>query len=187
MRNHTIILNYILFFLPACTYANNTLLNLQENKNKEYVINNINMDNFSLWIECDATHASKCLYTKANDVWIEIFIQNNSINDIYIPLEYLKKTGPSIKLTSVDKDNGFYLRQNLTDRELLNHLTAIHPGEKIMFRWVIFSREIENLRENNENIKLNIELSIITKVYMKSLNTGDDFIKKINFSIIETQ
>ncbi|ENA2701210.1 hypothetical protein ABF088_001536 [Salmonella enterica] len=150
-------------------------------------MNSVNMDDFSVWIECDTSHANKCFYTKSNDVWIKIFIQNNNINDISIPFEYLKKTGPSIKLTSVNKDDGFYLRQNLTDRELLNHLTVIHPREKVMFEWVIFSREIENLRENNKNIKLNIELSVITKVYMKNLNIGDDFIKKINFSIIEKQ
>ncbi|WP_218066215.1 hypothetical protein [Escherichia coli] len=148
-------------------------------------MSDLSVNDFAIWVECDNSKTSECLYTKKNNLLIDINFRNDSGRDIYVPFEYLRKTGPAIKLMNFYGSDGFYLRPNLTSKELLSHLTVIHSGESVMFDWVILSSEIESFRKDNEKIKISAKLSVITNIYTKESDVGNKFSKGLTFPIIE--
>ena len=65
------------------------------------------------------------------DLFLTLTITNTTNAPIPFPLEYLQKTGPSIKLTDTRTQQHTYLRTNLAPHELRQKTTQIPPHKSV--------------------------------------------------------
>ncbi|ATE73052.1 hypothetical protein [Lysobacter capsici] len=97
-----------------------------------------------------------CLFD-GRDLHVDIEITNRGAENLSFPLEFLRKSGPSIRLVDPRTQADTYLPTNPPNPALLEKLTAIAPGESVRFEWVIFADE---LRQFGERPEVAAEISI---------------------------
>jgi hypothetical protein len=98
---------------------------------------------------------------------ISIAVQNNLSTEIEVPLTFIQKTGPSIKLTDSLSGRTTSLRTNLADHGLRNNLTKIAPGRSASINWSISSFELRQFR--NEFVDVTAQAT-----YWMQIRKGDN-------------
>lgn len=78
-----------------------------------------------------------------NDLFVTLTITNTSATAATFPLEYLQKTGPSVRLTDTRTKAHTYLRTNLAPHALRDKLTRIAPGQSVTLEWLIHPSELQ--------------------------------------------
>ena len=133
------------------------------------------MDNqyFSIDVSCRENPA--CIY-KGEDIKVDIKITNMSSKNVGFPLKYIKKRGPSVRLTDNIIGTNRPLRINLAPYDLLKSFTTIRPGESLSFDTTISSSEIVALRE--KFVDLGVEIVPAVKIQV-----GEDS-KVISFDTV---
>ena len=106
-------------------------------------VNSMNNEKDILTVSASCKGANGCSYNGARELFIEVNIANVSEHDVGIPLEYVKKTGPSVALEDKKTGKKTYLKVNLADRSLKDKLTILHPNTSMAFEWVIFDSELK--------------------------------------------
>jgi hypothetical protein len=96
-----------------------------------------------------------------SDIFIDVTLTNRTSSTVEVPVAYLAKTGPVIRL--VDRRTGAetFLRKKLADPELRARPTALSPGGTTSFAWVIFTSE---LRQFGGPLDVSAEITIATDI-----------------------
>ncbi len=96
------------------------------------------------------------------EIPIAIAIKNNLATEVEVPIAFMQKTGPSIKLIDTLTEKVAGLRTNLADFKLLENLTKIKPGQSASINWVISSYELQQFR--HEFVELTAQATFRVKI-----------------------
>ncbi len=118
-----------------------------------------------LIIKANCRQNTSCIF-KGEDMFIDIVITNDSKTAIGFPLDFLRKTGPTIRLVDNKTKKETYLKTNPADWGLRTKMTNIQPSKSVEVEWVIFASEIKRFGE--DNMDLTAEISFQTEVKVKS-------------------
>lgn len=115
------------------------------------------MNNDTLIVSATCRNSPQCRFV-GQDMLIDVRILNNARNDIALPLDYLRKRGPVIKLTDRKTGSESFTRPNLVDPALQEKLTTLRPSESVILEWVIAESELRQFDEHH--VDLTAEISI---------------------------
>jgi hypothetical protein len=113
----------------------------------------------SVTVQCTAN--PDCLFT-GDDIPVVVSIKNNQPTSIELPLAYLQKTGPIIKLIDNVSKQEVFLKKNLASTDLRKSLIKIQPGKSVSIDWVLTSSEL--LQFNNEIVDITAEVTVFTSI-----------------------
>jgi hypothetical protein len=130
------ILSFI--FIANLGFANAQYM-LQESSSQKH------LDDQPISITLTCVDNPTCEFT-GGGIPIAIAIKNNLSTEIEVPMAFIQKTGPSIKLIDASSERTTWLRTNLADFKLLENLTKIKPGESASINWSISSFELQQFR-----------------------------------------
>jgi hypothetical protein len=119
------------------------------------------MDNQQLTVKAKCRGNDQCLFEKSN-ILLDISITNNQKVEIGFPLEYVRKTGPVIKLIDAETEAEAYLPTLLADWALKEKFTSIQPGKSVLMEWVITSGELQQF--GGRYVDLSAEITVFTKI-----------------------
>jgi len=102
-----------------------------------------------------------CEFT-GEDMPIQILIRNDSMSVIGLPVEYIDRTGPFIKIIDALSKKEHRLSVNLGPEELAEKFHQIRPSESVELDASLLASEVRTFR--NEKIDLNVELVISSRV-----------------------
>jgi hypothetical protein len=117
--------------------------------------NTMNINPLSVSIECKDN--PECFFYGEN-IPITISIKNDGASDIELPLIFMQKTGPNIKLIDTKKNRSTFLKRNLADPALRKTLTKIAPGKSVSIDWILINTEIEQF--DNTSVDLTVEVTV---------------------------
>lgn len=100
----------------------------------------MNPNQLSISISCKDN--PECLYF-GEDMPIIIDVKNEGLNEVGVPVAFIQKTGPTIKLTDSKDSRTAFLKKNLADPALLKDLVKLAPGKSISIDWVLMNTELE--------------------------------------------
>lgn len=110
-------------------------------------------DNNFFTISVSCSGQKECIYKNQSEIPVIVSIQNIYSKGYYIPLEYIKKTGPSIKLTDRGNKSSMPLKPNLVSWDLKKKMTYIPEGGYIEFTWTLLDRDISSfINDGNLNV-----------------------------------
>jgi hypothetical protein len=92
-----------------------------------------------------------------DDVFLVVTLTNHGATPVQLPLAYLRKTGPVIRLVHPGTGAETFLRNNLADPALREHPTELLPGASASLDWVIHRSELEQL---GTPIDVTVEITI---------------------------
>ena len=95
----------------------------------------------ALTVKAACRDADPCAW-RGDDLFLAIRLVNTRADPVAIPLAYLKKTGPSIRLVDARSGADTQLRTNLADPDLRRSLTVVPSGEAVVFDWVVHESEL---------------------------------------------
>jgi hypothetical protein len=113
---------------------------------------------------------------------IVVSIKNNHSTEIGVPIAFMQKTGPIIKLIDTETERGTNLKVNLASPELLKNLTKIAPGQSAFITWHIAPFEL--MQFGHEKVDVTAEATISTKVWISSKDESIDVIASGSTKII---
>lgn len=130
-------------------------------------------DNNFFTISVSCSGQKECIYKNQSEIPVIVSIQNIYSKGYYIPLEYIKKTGPSIKLTDRGNKSSMPLKPNLVSWDLKKKMTYIPEGGYIEFTWTLLDRDISSFI-NDGKLNVYADFKIRTKIYDdKEMEIGD--------------
>ncbi len=103
----------------------------------------------------------KCIFEK-KDIYLDIIITNTQETEIGFPIDYLRKTGPIIKLVDTYTQASSYIKTNIADFELREKFTFIESGQSIDIEWVITREELEQF--GGSYVDVSAEITIMTTI-----------------------
>lgn len=115
------------------------------------------MSNDNLLVTATCRDNPRCVFT-GQDVFIDIRIVNNTGQPITFPLDYLKKRGPTIKLTDHKTRTETFTRPNLVDPAFKEKLTTLAPSDSVTLEWVLTESEISQF--DPYHVDVTAEISI---------------------------
>ncbi|BCT19962.1 hypothetical protein OI909_14060 [Enterobacter asburiae] len=132
-------------------------------------------DNIFFTINVSCSGQKECTYNNQSEIPVTVRFQNLYSKGYYIPLEYIKKTGPSIKLTDRGNKKSMPLKPNLVSWGLKKKMTYIPEGGNIEFTWTLLDRDISQFI-NDGNLNVDADFKIRTKIYDDKDSEIGDFI-----------
>lgn len=121
------------------------------------------MNDHILSISVSCRGNPECLF-EGGDVFVDIGISNDQGNEVQIPLEYLRRAGPFVKLVDTRTKAETFLKGNLADPELRKHLTAIPPRGSVSIEWVLTAAELGSF--GGSRVDLIAEFTIRSPVWL---------------------
>lgn len=96
------------------------------------------------------------------DIFLDISVTNNSNAPLSVPMDYIRKRGPTIKLVDNVTSRETYLRPNLADPSLADNVTQLEPGKSLALEWVISSAELSqfNLATLDVTAEIRVDTSL---------------------------
>lgn len=76
------------------------------------------------------------------DVRVELELRNGGRNNVALPVAFLSKRGPAVRLVDRHSGKEKQLRRTPVDGLMLNDLQTLAPGESVRFTWPITLKEI---------------------------------------------
>ena len=98
----------------------------------------------SITLKC--VENNDCFYD-GKDMSILIAIKNEGKININFPFEFLRKSGPIVKLIAADTGKITYGRRGLANPTLKMKFTKISPGETIFMQTYLYKEQIESFKE----------------------------------------
>ena len=74
---------------------------------------------------------------KGRELVIVVRITNNERTPVAVPLAYLRRVGPAVRVIDARTRTATYLSTSLADPGSRGELTSIEPGASVSFEWVI--------------------------------------------------
>lgn len=96
-----------------------------------------------LALEAKCRGQETCLFD-GRDLRVDIRITNHGSEALGFPLEFVRKSGPSIRLVDAKTQAEIQLPTNPPNPVLLEQLTTIEPGKSVDVEWVIFADELRH-------------------------------------------
>src|SRR5690606_32757493 len=106
----------------------------------------------------------ECTYNNQREIPVVVSFRNIYSKGFYIPLEYIKKTGPSVKLTDRDNKKSMPLKPNLVSWDLKKRMVYIPEGKNVEFIWTLLDRDISTFI-NDGVVTVDDDFKIRTKIY----------------------
>jgi len=122
----------------------------------------IPMTNDLLLVTAKCRANDQCRFEGQN-MFLDVTLTNNQKGEVGLPLEYVRKAGPIIKLTDARSKAETYLKSNLADPSLRNNLTMLQPGKSVVVEWVITSDELRHF--GGTYVDLFAELTVMAEVH----------------------
>jgi hypothetical protein len=122
------------------------------------------MNDQLLIITAKCKENEKCLF-KGEDLFLDIKVTNNQNTVIDFPLEFIRKSGPLIKLTDIRTQTETYLKPNLADQKLREKFTPIPISGSVSVEWVIMSEELKQF--GNDYVDVSAEIIIMADIRVK--------------------
>lgn len=143
----------------------------------------------SITAKCEEN--DRCIYD-GKDIFLLINITN--IHDVKIgfPLNFLRKTGPIVRLIDNHTKTDSYARTNLADFDLREKLTIIQPGESVSIKWIITSHELEQFSNYKDGTRfdkpyVDVTAKITIKTDIQVNGATVEFINTVPLVIIATK
>jgi hypothetical protein len=112
----------------------------------------------ALVVEATCRGPAACTLVPGEDLWFDIKLTNPTEGNIEVPLAYLQKTGPVIRL--VDRRGGeTHVRRPLADPDLKGQLTAVPPGGSVMIAWVLHDADVAQLGEGVAEVTAHLTIA----------------------------
>lgn len=115
------------------------------------------MNNDTLSISATCRNSPQCRFV-GQDMFIDVRILNATGSDLALPLDYLRKRGPVIKLTDRKTGSESFTRPNLADPALQEKLTTLRPSESVILEWVIAESELRQFDEHHVDVTAEISI-----------------------------
>lgn len=128
---------------------------------------------FTISVSCNGQKV--CTYNNESEIPVVVSFQNIDSKGFYIPLEYIKKTGPSVKLTDRDNKKSMPLKPNLASWDLKKKLVFIPEGKSVDFTWTLLDRDIAPFIKDGA-VNIDAYFKIRTKTYDSESNEIGEFI-----------
>lgn len=131
------------------------------------------MPNQFIDVAIKCRNEEKCIYKGEKLFLFDIVISNRYKSVIGYPLEYLKTTGPIIKLidTRTGKQND--VPTGPPDPALFEKFTMIPPGKSLILTWGIDSYDLKQFGGNNIDVTAEITMSDTILVDGKHISYED--------------
>lgn len=117
------------------------------------------MSTESIRISAACRDNPRCVFD-GRDIFIDIQIANQGQADISLPLSYLKKRGPIVKLTDTRTQRETYTGPNLVDPALQSELVTLRPAQSVSMEWVITEFELHQF--DSWHVDLVAEITVQT-------------------------
>lgn len=98
-----------------------------------------------------------CAYQR-KPIDVLVTIRNDGSRDIGFPLDYLRKSGPIVKVIDTDTGAVTYARRGLANPALKTQFTTIAPGDSISMEIDVHPADIETFRIKKVDISVEIIL-----------------------------
>lgn len=154
----------LILSLLASLYASISLAEAPKMKDNNF---------FTISVSCSGQ--KECTYNNQSEIPVIVIFQNIYSKGYYIPMEYIKKTGPSIKLTDHGNKKSMPLKTNLVSWDLKKEMTYIPEGRNIEFTWTLLDRDISPFI-NDGSLNVDADFKIRAKIYDDKKNEIGDFI-----------
>lgn len=115
----------------------------------------MNEPSATLTIACN--NGDECNFN-GNDIELNISIKNTGTTPFMIPLDYIKKAGPTIKITDQKTGQFVFLKKNLADPKLREQPTPINSNQTTSLDWIILAPEIRQF--GKEKGRLTVEITL---------------------------
>jgi hypothetical protein len=122
MRNHTVAL--ALFLVSGPAFAEPEIVPLK------------------ITVECVAN--PQCVFDGGN-MRLEFTVTNIQAEPISMPVDYIARRGPFIKLTDRKTRRSINVKTGIPNHALRSTMTILQPGESFKFHWTISPYEFEEL------------------------------------------
>lgn len=132
-------------------------------------------DNEFFTISVSCSGQKECAYNNQSEIPVIVSLRNIYSKGFYIPLEYIKKTGPSVKLTDRDNKKSMPLKPNLVSWDLKKRMVCIPEGKNVEFTWTLLDRDILPFI-NDGAVNVDADFKIRTKIYDVEKNEIGEFI-----------
>ncbi len=97
------------------------------------------------------------------DMRIDVRLLNRTNADITLPLEYLRKRGPIIRLADRRSGSESFTRPNLVDPALREQRVFLRPAESVTLEWVLAAFELRQF--GGPRVDVSAEISIRTQAW----------------------
>jgi hypothetical protein len=141
------------------------------------------MNTYPLSISIACKDNAECFYS-GEDLPILITVKNNGVNEVEVPLAFIQKTGPTIKLTDSKESRTAFLKKNLADPALLKNPVKLAPGKSISIDWILTSTELEQF--GDEPVDLTME-AIVQSFHPTKTTTQTDSVNSVGSIRIRTK
>lgn len=84
-----------------------------------------------------------CRFT-GDDVRVELELRNGGRSAVALPVAFLRKRGPAVRLVDRHSGKEKQLRRNPVDGLMLKDLETLAPGQSVRFSWPIVPKEIND-------------------------------------------
>lgn len=140
------------------------------------------MDNkyFSIKVSCEGH--DKCIYNNEREIPVVVTIENISSKSFFIPMEFIKKSGPAVELFDSITKKSIPLRPNLASWDLKKKMAHIPANESVSFEWDILDAEISPFVVDG-SVNIIAFFSILTNVYDLEGNDSGEFISSAKLII----
>ena len=135
-----------------------------------------------LQISVECVHNPKCSYEGGN-MLLELTVTNGNPKDIVLPVEYLARRGPFIRLTDVRSQQRVSVGTGIPDYALRSSMRTLAPGESFRFHWTISKYEIEQL--DGRPVHATADVALIDMDGVVSADKVKKFVGRTSFEIAQ--
>jgi hypothetical protein len=115
----------------------------------------------TITVECPRNPS--CIFW-GEDLPIKLHLRNSSQVQVGVPLEYVRKVGPYVRLIDAKSKERTNLHVSLASHDLMRVFTPLQPGESAEMSGMIYASEIEMFRK--KYIDLNVEVAISAEIQL---------------------
>jgi hypothetical protein len=122
----------------------------------------------------------QCTY----DGWhmrLELTVTNIQTEAISLPVDFITRRGPFIKLTDTKTKREIFVSTGIPDYTLRNSMTVLGPGESFKFQWSISKYQIEELE--SVPVDANAEVTLVDQQRASDSVPARNYVGKASFQI----
>lgn len=113
----------------------------------------------------------ECLF-RGEDIYLDIDISNKHDTRIGVPLAFIQKTGPVVRLLDSRSGKESYVPKKLASFDLKNEITWIEPGQSVQLAYMVSSNELRQF----DTRYVNVELEVTVMLECQIDGTATDFV-----------
>jgi hypothetical protein len=115
---------------------------------------------------------------KGRELFIVVSITNDQSEAVGVPLSYLRRVGPAVRVTDARTHSASYRGTSPADPEQKKELTKVEPGATVSFEWVISREELPQTGLGTADVTAEITIKADVEVGGKTVPfVGSDTIR----------